>query len=336
MSILVTGGAGYIGSHTVLELLENNYDVIVLDNLSNSSTESLNRVSNITRKEIKFIECDIRDHKALTKVFSENIITAVIHFAGLKSVNESILKPLEYYENNVYGSMQLFKIMSDFDVKNIIFSSSATVYGEPLTLPLKESMQTGIPTNPYGMSKLMVENILDDIFKGDNSWSIVRLRYFNPVGAHPSGLIGEDPKGIPSNLMPFICQVASGERKELKIFGSDYDTTDGYCIRDFIHVSDLAKGHLSALDKCLKHGSNDIYNVGTGQGISVFELVKTFEEVNNLTLNYSVTKRRHGDVAACFADVEKIKNELKWEARYDTRKMCLDAWRWQTSNPQGY
>ena len=336
MKVLVTGGVGYIGSHTSIELLAAGHEVCIVDDLSNGKIEVIERINRLSNQSLSFIKLDIRDRTSLERTLSKLQPDAVIHFAGLKSVNESILKPLEYYENNVYGSMQLFKIMSDFDVKNIIFSSSATVYGEPLTLPLKESMQTGIPTNPYGMSKLMVENILDDIYKGDNSWSIVRLRYFNPVGAHPSGLIGEDPKGIPSNLMPFICQVASGERKELKIFGSDYDTTDGYCIRDFIHVSDLAKGHLSALDKCLKHGSNDIYNVGTGQGISVFELVKTFEEVNNLALNYSVTKRRHGDVAACFADVEKIKNELKWEARYDTRKMCLDAWRWQTSNPQGY
>ncbi len=334
--LLVTGGAGYIGSHTVLKLLENDFDIIVLDNLSNSSKESLNRVSKLTKKDIPFVKCDIRDYEALAEVFRKNVITAVIHFAGLKSVSASVSNPLEYYQNNVYGSLQLFRAMGNFDVKNIVFSSSATVYGDPDKLPLDESMPAGKPTNPYGMSKLMIENILDDIYRSDKSWNIVKLRYFNPVGAHHSGEIGEDPLGIPNNLMPYICQTATGEREELKVFGSDYDTLDGSGVRDFIHVCDLAEGHICALERCYKNNGNDVYNLGTGKGTSVIELIKTFEKVNKVKLNYKITERRDGDVASCFADVKKIKSELGWFAKRDINDMCKDAWRWQSLNPKGY
>ncbi len=336
MTILVTGGTGYIGSHTVLELLKNDFEVIVLDNLSNSSYESLKRVSKLTKKNIPFEKCDIRNYQALEEVFKKNVISAVIHFAGLKSVNESVSNPLKYYENNVFGSLQLFKAMINFSVKNIVFSSSATVYGDPYKLPLDESMQTGNPINPYGMTKLMTEKILDDIYESDKSWNIVKLRYFNPIGAHHSGEIGEDPLGIPDNLMPYICQTAIGEREELKIFGSDYNTPDGSSIRDFIHVSDLAEGHVCALERCYKNKGNDVYNLGTGQGTSVIELIKTFEKVNEVKLNYKFTQRRDGDVASCFADVKKIKNELGWSAKRDISDMCQDAWRWQSLNPKGY
>jgi len=334
--ILVTGGAGYIGSHTVYELLKDNMDVIVLDNLSNSSEEALKRVSSLANKQVRFIKGDIRSHDTLLKIFTKNKIDAVIHFAGLKSVSESVSKPLEYYDNNLFGSVQLLRVMSEFNVKNIVFSSSATVYGEPLSLPLKESMPTGIPTNPYGMSKLMIENILDDVFRSDSSYSIVKLRYFNPVGADFSGNIGENPKGIPNNLMPYICQTASGQLSELEVFGCDYNTLDGSGVRDYIHVSDLAEGHLYALKNCLNKKGNDIYNLGTGEGTSVLQLIKAFEKTNNIKVNYKTSQRRQGDIAKSYADVSKIKEELGWEASRGINQMCEDAWRWQNINPNGY
>ena len=336
MKILVTGGAGFIGSHTLIELLNSGYEVIVVDNLCNSSFEALHRVCKLTKKVIKFINCDLRDDGALTKVFRDDDIQAVIHFAGLKSVSESVHQPLDYYDNNVTGSVQLFKVMSKFEVKNIVFSSSATVYGEPDTLPVSEIMPTTIPTNPYGLSKLLIEKILDDTYEADKAWNIVKLRYFNPVGAHQSGEIGEDPRGVPNNLMPFICQTASGIRDELKVFGSNYETIDGSGVRDYVHVSDLARGHVFALQRCFKNLGNDVYNLGTGLGTSVFQLIRTFEEVNKVKLNYRVTERREGDVASCYAEVSKAKRELGWSSKYDIKDMCADAWRWQRLHPNGY
>ena len=335
-TILVTGGSGYIGSHTVLQLLEQNHKVIVLDNFSNSSAESLQRVGQITGKTATLIEGDIRDTQCLDNIFSEYKIEAVIHFAGLKAVGESVEKPMMYYENNVYGSLNLCQAMAKHNVKNIVFSSSATVYGDPVELPLHEGLPTGTPTNPYGMSKLMVELMLTDIYKADNQWNIVLLRYFNPAGAHPSGLIGEDPNGIPNNLMPFITQVATGKRDVLSIFGDDYDTADGTGVRDYIHVEDLANGHLKALDKIDKACGLFTCNLGTGQGYSVLDMVKAFEQESGQTVKYQISARREGDVAACYADPTLAANELNWKANKGLQEMCADSWRWQRDNPQGY
>jgi len=334
--ILVTGGAGYIGSHTVVELLEADYEVVVYDNLTNSSPISLERVTQITGKHVTFVEGDIRDKAALNSLFSVHAFDAVIHFAGLKAVGESVEQPLKYYKNNVYGSLQLLEVMTEHNVKTIVFSSSATVYGNPVELPLHEKMPTGIPTNPYGMSKLMIENILGDLYRADNSWRIARLRYFNPVGAHSSGLIGEDPMGIPNNLMPFITQTALGKLDELSIFGDDYPTVDGSGVRDYIHVVDLAKGHLAALRKLKESKSIITVNLGTGEGYSVLQLIAAFENVNKVKVPYKIFQRREGDVASCYADTSYAKELLNWEVNLGLNDMCRDSWNWQSNNPNGY
>lgn len=335
-TILVTGGAGYIGSHTVLQLLEEDFSVVVLDNLSNSSPESLKRVEDLTGKSVTFVQGDIRDAAVLDDIFSQQPIHAVIHFAGLKAVGESVQKPLEYYENNVYGTLTLCKAMRKHQVKNMVFSSSATVYGDPEKLPLSEDMETGAPTNPYGMSKLMVEHVLTDLYKSDDSWNIVILRYFNPVGAHPSGQIGEDPNGIPNNLMPYISQVASGKLEKLSIFGDDYDTSDGTGVRDYIHVEDLANGHLKALDRLALNMGYDVYNLGTGTGYSVLDMVKAFSEASGKDIPYTIVPRRAGDIAACYADPTLAATELNWHADKGLQAMCDDTWHWQSNNPDGY
>ncbi|RDV24367.1 UDP-glucose 4-epimerase GalE [Alteromonas aestuariivivens] len=335
-TILVTGGAGYIGSHTSLQLLEQGYEVVVLDNLANSSAESLRRVESLTGKSVSFVQGDIRDNAVLNDIFSEHKIDAVIHFAGLKAVGESVQKPLEYYENNVYGTLTLCKAMAKHNVKNLVFSSSATVYGDPVTLPLQEDMQTGQPTNPYGMSKLMVELVLKDLYVSDDAWNIVLLRYFNPVGAHPSGQIGEDPNGIPNNLMPYISQVATGKLEQLSVFGDDYDTKDGTGVRDYIHVEDLANGHLKALDRLSLNAGLDLYNLGTGQGYSVLEMIAAFEKAAGKSIAYRIAPRRSGDVASCYADPTKAAKELNWHAEKSLDDMCRDVWNWQSQNPAGY
>ncbi len=335
-SILVTGGTGYIGSHTVLQLLDAAFEVIILDNFSNSSDESLKRVEKITGKQAKLYEGDIRDAELLHTIFKSHNIDGVIHFAGLKAVGESVELPLKYYENNVYGTLNLCKVMSEHGVKNIVFSSSATVYGDPIELPLHENLPTGTPTNPYGQSKLMVELMLKDLYKADNEWNIVLLRYFNPAGAHPSGLIGEDPNGIPNNLMPFITQVATGKREFLSVFGDDYDTPDGTGVRDYIHVDDLANGHLKALNKLNQKAGLVTYNLGTGQGYSVLEMVTNFEKASGQKVPYKITPRRSGDVAACYADPKLAAEELGWTAEKGLKEMCEDSWRWQSTNPNGY
>jgi UDP-glucose 4-epimerase len=336
MKILVTGGAGYIGTHTLVELIENGYEPIVFDNFVNSSEKSLQRVEQITDKKISYVNGDIRDYESLESVFSSHEFQGVIHFAGLKAVGESVEKPILYYENNVYGSLQLLKAMTAFNVKTIVFSSSATVYGEPVLLPLDESMPTGTPTNPYGMSKLMIENILTDVYENDKSWRIVNLRYFNPVGAHLSGLIGEDPSGTPNNLMPFITQTATGKREKLSVFGGDYDTHDGTGVRDYIHVVDLAKGHIKALQKTEEESGLWTVNLGTGTGYSVLDIIKVFEKVSSRKILYEIVSRRPGDVASCYADPKYAKQTLGWEAKLGLNEMCSDSWRWQSQNPNGY
>ena len=335
-NILITGGAGFIGTHTCLSLINLDYKITVIDNFSNSSVTSLRRVMDISRKKLEIIEGDIRDKKLLNQIFKKNNYYAVIHFAGLKSVSESSELPLSYYENNVYGSLTLLDAMKENNINKIIFSSSATVYGKPKTLPITESTPTGVPTNPYGMSKLMIENILQDLYKSDNSWKIFILRYFNPVGAHPSGKVGEDPSGIPNNLMPFISQVAMKKRKKLYIYGKDYNTIDGTGIRDYIHVLDLADGHKKALDKIESSNGINIINLGTGKGYSVLEIVRAFEQASKVNINYEYTDRRPGDVDACFADPSYAKKFLNWEATRNLLTMCEDAWRWQLKNPNGY
>ncbi len=335
MTILVTGGAGYIGTHTVVELLNAGSEVIVLDNLSNSSIEALNRVEQITGKSVTFYRGDILNKALLQKVFSDNSIEAVIHFAGLKAVGESVAKPLKYYENNVTGTLILCEVMAEFKVKNLVFSSSATVYGDPASLPITEDFPTGA-TNPYGQSKLMVEHILADLHHSDPSWNIARLRYFNPVGAHACGLIGEDPNDIPNNLMPFIAQVAVGKRPALSVFGNDYPTHDGTGVRDYIHVVDLAMGHLKALDKLATRPGLVTYNLGTGQGYSVLDMVKAFEKASGKAIAYQIAPRRPGDIAACFADPSHAKNDLGWQASHSLEDMASSSWHWQSTNPNGY
>jgi len=333
--ILVTGGAGYIGSHTLVELLERGYKVSVIDNLSNSCEESLSRVREITGKDFDFYNADIRDSQALETIFSKNQFDAVIHFAGLKAVGESCQKPLEYYDNNIYGTIVLLKIMKKYNVKKIVFSSSATVYGTPEVLPLTEICKTGGTTNPYGASKYYLEGILTDLYKSDDSWNVILLRYFNPVGAHKSGKIGEDPKGIPNNLMPYVAQVASGKLQKIRVFGNDYPTPDGTGVRDYIHVVDLALGHIAAIEKCTKNGVH-IYNLGTGVGYSVLDMIQAFEEACRKTLPYEICPRRSGDIAACYANADKAKKELEWQAKYGIKEMCRDQWNWQSQNPDGY
>ncbi|KDC48599.1 UDP-glucose 4-epimerase GalE [Pseudoalteromonas fuliginea] len=336
MTILVTGGAGYIGSHTVLELLQQGNDVVVIDNLSNSSQESLARVKKITGKDTTFYQGDILDKAFLDSVFAKHSIDSVIHFAGLKSVGESVAKPIEYYKNNVQGTLTLVDAMREAGVFKLVFSSSATVYGDPASLPIKEDFPVGGTTNPYGTSKLMVEMMLQDIAKSDERFAFAILRYFNPVGAHESGLIGEDPNGIPNNLLPFIAQVAVGKLKQLAVFGDDYDTVDGTGVRDYIHVVDLAIGHLKALDKIASSTGALVYNLGTGNGYSVLQMVNAFIKASDQAVPYQVSPRRPGDIAACYAAPEKALNELGWEAVRGIDEMMQDTWRWQSNNPNGY
>ena len=324
MAILVTGGAGYIGSHTVVELQNAGYDVVVLDNLSNASEKSLKRVEKITGKPVKFYEADIRDRNALEEIFNKEDIDSCIHFAGLKAVGESVAKPWEYYENNISGTLTLLDVMRKHDAKNIIFSSSATVYGDPAQIPITEECPKGQCTNPYGWTKSMLEQILTDIQKADPQWNVVLLRYFNPIGAHKSGTIGENPNGIPNNLMPYITQVAVGKLKELRVFGNDYDTPDGTGVRDYIHVVDLAKGHVKALKKLEDNSGLSIYNLGTGKGYSVLDIVKNFEAATGVKIPYVITPRRPGDIATCYSDATKAKEELGWEAENGIREMCED------------
>ncbi|WP_293729999.1 UDP-glucose 4-epimerase GalE [uncultured Actinobacillus sp.] len=336
MAILVTGGAGYIGSHTLVELLNNNRDVVVLDNLCNSSPKSLERVKEITGKSVKFYEGDILDSALLQRIFAENSIDAVIHFAGLKAVGESVQKPIEYYRNNVTGSLNLIQEMRKAGVWNFIFSSSSTVYGDPERIPVTEDCKVGGTTNPYGTSKLMVEQILMDIAKAVPEFSITLLRYFNPVGAHESGLIGEDPNGIPNNLMPYISQVAIGKLKELSIFGNDYDTKDGTGVRDYIHVVDLAVGHVKALNRHENDRGLHIYNLGTGVGYSVLDMVNAFNTANGIEIPYKFAPRRAGDIAVNYADAGRAAKELGWKAERDLEQMMKDTWNWQKNNPKGY
>lgn len=335
-SILVTGGAGYIGSHTTLALLEAGHNVIVLDNLANSSLESLRRVERICGKSVTFIEGDIRDRTLLDSIFARHSIQAVLHFAGLKAVGESVEQPLAYYENNVSGSVVLLQAMAAASVFNLVFSSSATVYGEPQQMPISEDCPTGTPTNPYGRSKLMIEEILRDLAISEPRWSIAILRYFNPVGAHASGLIGEDPNGIPNNLLPYISQVAVGKLQKLSVYGGDYPTTDGTGVRDYIHVVDLANGHLKALDAISASQGVHIWNLGTGQGYSVLQMISAFEQAAGVTVPYTLVERRSGDIAECWADPKKAAQELGWKAEHSLADMMQDTWRWQQNNPNGF
>ena len=337
MSILVTGGTGYIGSHTVVELQNAGFEAVIVDNLSNSNPEVLNRIEKITGKRPAFYEADIRDKEALKKVFAENPeIDACIHFAGLKAVGESVSKPLEYYNNNIYGTLCLVEVMREVGVKNIVFSSSATVYGDPAFIPITEECPKGQCTNPYGWTKSMLEQILSDITVADKEWNVILLRYFNPIGAHKSGTMGENPSGIPNNLMPYITQVAVGKRDHLNVFGNDYDTHDGTGVRDYIHVVDLALGHVKALNKIKEKCGLKIYNLGTGHGYSVLDIVKAFEQASGVKVPYEITARRPGDIATCYADATRAKEELGWVAQYGILEMCEDSWRWQKNNPEGY
>mgnify|MGYP000005450362 FL=1 len=336
MNVLVTGGAGYIGSHTCVELLENGYGVVVIDNLVNANPVSLKRVEQITGKTVKFYEGDVRDEALLRKIFSENDISCVIHFAGLKAVGESVEKPWEYYDNNLNTTLVLTKVMKEVGMKSIIFSSSATVYTSDNEMPLKETSRTGGCTNPYGWTKYMTEQILSGISHADPDWSVVLLRYFNPIGAHKSGLMGENPRGIPNNLMPYITQVAIGRREKLSIFGNDYPTPDGTCVRDYIHVMDLAKGHVAAVKFATENKGTEVFNLGTGIGYSVMDTVNTFMEVNHVDVPYQIVGRRAGDIATCYADPAKSKEVLGWTAQETLADMCRDSWNWQQKNPEGY
>ena len=336
MRILVTGGAGYIGSHTCIELLNAGYEVVVLDNLYNSSEKALERVKQITGKDLTFYETDILDKEALEKIFDKEQIDGVIHFAGLKAVGESVAKPLEYYHNNMTGTFNLCDVMRKHGCKNIIFSSSATVYGDPAFIPITEECPKGKITNPYGQTKGMLEQVLTDLWVADHEWNVVLLRYFNPIGAHESGLIGEDPKGIPNNLVPYIAQVAVGKLECLGVFGNDYDTPDGTGVRDYIHVVDLAKGHVKAMKKLEPGSGVSIYNLGTGNGYSVLQVVKAFEKACGKEIKYAIKPRRAGDIATCYCDASKAKRELGWEAEKGIEEMCADSWRWQSMNPNGY
>ncbi len=339
MAILITGGAGYIGSHTLVELSNANYELIVYDNLSNASQESLKRVEKIIGKSITFINGDIRDSEKLKEVFSNHIIDSVVHFAGLKAVGESVSKPLEYYDNNVVGTLRLLEVMKEFGCKKIVFSSSATVYGDPATTPILENFPVGGTTNPYGTSKYMIERILEDVYASDNSFKIAILRYFNPVGAHESGTIGEDPNGIPNNLMPFITQVAVGKREYLSVFGNDYDTHDGTGVRDYIHVVDLANAHVKAIEYINSNQfniKNSKFNIGTGVGYSVLDVVEAFKSASKVDVPYKIVPRRAGDIAKCYANPSFAKEVLGWVATRTLEEMCEDSWRWQSNNPNGY
>lgn len=334
-TVLVTGGAGFIGSHTSVELLNAGYDIIILDNFVNSKPESLKRIKELTGKDFNFYQADIRDEEAMTKVFAENKIDAVIHFAGLKSVPQSVKEPLNYYDNNIAGTVCLCRVMDKAGCKKLVFSSSATVYGSKNPSPLREDMPTGGTTNPYGTTKYFIEQILQDLCISDSEWGVSILRYFNPIGAHKSGRIGEDPNGIPGNLMPYITQVAIGKLECLNVCGNDYPTPDGTGVRDYIHVVDLALGHIKALDRLLKVKGCEIYNLGTGKGYSVLDVVKAFEKASGIKINYRIAPRRAGDVACCYADATKAKEVLGWQAQYDIDDMCADSWRWQSQNPNG-
>lgn len=336
MAILVTGGAGFIGSHTVVELINAGYELVIIDNYSNSSPRVLARIEQITAKFPMMIEGDIRNRALLDDVFKQHSIDAVVHFAGLKAVGESVFKPLDYYDNNVNGSLVLFEAMKAAGVKRLVFSSSATVYGDPAEIPISESCPLGIPTNPYGMSKSMVERILQDLVISEPDWSVALLRYFNPIGAHPSGLIGEDPAGVPNNLLPYVTQVAIGKLPKLFVFGKDYPTVDGTGVRDYIHVVDLAKGHLAALDYLRGIQGCHVWNLGTGEGYSVLQIVQAFEVATGTKVPYELVGRRDGDIAECWSNPQKAKDELAWQAEYDLDDMMRDSWNWQSNNPHGY
>jgi UDP-glucose 4-epimerase len=336
LKILLTGGAGYIGSHTAVECLEAGHEVVVFDNLSNSSPRALERVVQITGKHLTFVQGDIRERAALRRLFADHVIDAVVHFAGLKAVGESVQKPLLYYDNNVAGTIALCEEMARADVKRIVFSSSATVYGDPASVPIREDFPVGATTNPYGRSKYIIEEMLRDVHQANPDWSVVLLRYFNPVGAHESGLIGEDPHGIPNNLMPYIAQVASGRREYLNVFGNDYPTPDGTGVRDYIHVVDLARGHVRALDVVAQTSGVRVWNLGTGHGYSVLDMVRAFGRACGHEVPYRIVGRRPGDIAQCWADPSRAERELNWRAQYDLARMCEDTWRWQSMNPMGY
>ena len=336
MRVLVTGGAGYIGSHTCVELLDAGYEVVILDNLYNSSEKAVERIEEITGKKVTFYENDMLDEEALDKIFSKEKIDCVIHFAGLKAVGESVAKPLEYYKNNIAGTLTLVEVMRKYGCKNIIFSSSATVYGDPAFIPITEECPKGTPTNPYGWTKSMLEQILTDLHTADEEWNVILLRYFNPIGAHKSGMIGEDPKGIPNNLLPYVAQVAIGKLECVGVFGDDYDTPDGTGVRDYIHVVDLAIGHVKAIDKIKENPGVKVYNLGTGNGQSVFDVVKAFGKACGHEIPYVIKPRRAGDVPVCYSDASLAKKELGWEAEYGIEEMCASSWKWQSMNPDGY
>lgn len=336
MRILVTGGAGYIGSHTCVELLNNGYEVVILDNLSNSSKKAVDRIEEITGKSVVFYEADMMDKDAVDAVFSKEKIDCVIHFAGLKAVGESVVKPLEYYMNNISGTLTLAQSMREHGCKNIIFSSSATVYGDPKFIPITEECPKGTPTNPYGWTKSMLEQILTDFHTADKEWNVILLRYFNPIGAHESGRIGEDPKGIPNNLLPYVAQVAVGRLPRVGVFGNDYDTKDGTGVRDYIHVVDLANGHVKAIDKIKENPGVKVYNLGTGNGYSVLEVIAAFSKACGHEVPYEIKDRRPGDIAVCYADASLAKKELGWEAKFGIDEMCASSWKWQSTNPEGY
>ena len=336
MRILVTGGAGYIGSHTCVELLDAGYEVVILDNLYNSSKKAVDRIEEITGKKVTFYENDMLDKEALENIFSKEKIDCVIHFAGLKAVGESVAKPLEYYKNNISGTLTLVEVMREHNCKNIIFSSSATVYGDPAFIPITEECPKGTPTNPYGWTKSMLEQILTDLHTADAEWNVILLRYFNPIGAHKSGMIGEDPKGIPNNLLPYVAQVAIGKLECVGVFGDDYDTPDGTGVRDYIHVVDLAIGHVKAIDKIKENPGVKVYNLGTGNGYSVLDVIKAFSKACGHDVPYQIKERRPGDIATCYADASLAKKELGWEAQFGIEEMCADSWNWQSKNPNGY
>ncbi len=336
MAILVTGGAGFIGSHTCVELLNAGFDVVIMDNLSNSSAESVRRIEELSGKKVRFYEKDIRDEEAYAEIFADNAIESVIHFAGLKAVGESVRKPVEYYDNNIGGTVKLLAAMQKYGCTRIVFSSSATVYGSQNPVPFREDMPTGGTTNPYGTTKLFIERILTDTQAAHPDWSVVLLRYFNPIGAHESGRIGENPRGIPNNLMPYIAQVAVGKLPYLHVFGADYDTPDGTGVRDYIHVVDLAVGHVKAVEKAMRDTGVSIYNLGTGHGVSVLELVHAFEKASGVSIPYQIEPRRPGDIAVCYADASKAERELGWTAQLGVDRMCADTWRWQSQNPEGF